>query len=184
MSIDQGRDGDSNEMVVSKSSQANAPRRCSLADCASVSLLADNRLTKTRHLRTTANGSRKDQPTKPSIEFLRKKRLRRNRKKKEALRKMSKRERREKFKNRAACMLSKQTQTLEQELLKVKQDHEYEKRLSAFSWKKYKNEKAKKLKLYRYYFLNVNTYSIYSILYIYIYEVLVNEVLTVASIYY
>ena len=129
-------------------SQANASHahECLLADRARGLPLADNRLSQEQRVQgdqlisneavlTTKNKGKR------SIAAVRKKRLKRNKIKKE---------RNQRIKKRANDTLHHTVQTLTAEVMKLNEEQQKEKKLTTIYFNKYKVEEKKKIKLYRY----------------------------------
>lgn len=149
---------DAEGLTVSRFSQVDAPQRCLSAYRASDTALADGRVFQKRqsegkvdgivacssgHLRCVGEEASGRRATR-SIEALRRKRLRRNKKKREALKMMTKSERKAKYSSRAK-------KEVEDKLL-AKSDQRHSKlKEQAKEYKlRYEKEKKKKLKTYRY----------------------------------
>jgi len=116
---------------VSGLGQVDAPKRCLSTDRASAQSFADDRPCQTQQPNDDS------EKTTRSIEKIRQKRLRRNKKKREQLKKLP----RKKF-----------AKDLRDQLHKAQKEHRKEKRLSAFCWTRLKEvEKINtSLRLYRY----------------------------------
>jgi hypothetical protein len=154
--------------AVSRFSQADAPRRCLSAYRASEIPLADGRLFQKRQSEGKADSvvacSSREQDivvdidveasdrASRSLESLRRKRLRRNKKKREAIKMMSKSER----KTRYSCRAKKQVEA--EILAKTEKRHSELKDRCIEYQTRYEKEKGKKLKSYRYLVFHILIY--------------------------
>ena len=150
--------------AVSRFSQADAPRRCLSAYRASEIPLADGRLFQKRQSEGKADSvvacssreqdivvDRSDRASR-SLESLRRKRLRRNKKKREAIKMMSKSERKTSY----SCRAKKQVEA--EILAKTEKRHSELKDRCIEYQTRYEKEKGKKLKSYRYLVFHILIY--------------------------
>lgn len=130
--------------------QAVTPNiRCSSSDCVSKhKLLADSRQNETLEVSLKTSYLEKERTKGKStrrLEHLRKKRLRRNWKKRQAIRKLSKPETNEKHSQK----LKAEIDSLKREFSNLMESNRKDKSLLAFSWKSWQEEKKKKTKIAR-----------------------------------
>ncbi|XP_031552033.1 serine/threonine-protein kinase STY13-like [Actinia tenebrosa] len=126
-------------VAVSRHGQVNAPQRCLLTERASVISLADDRSCQ-KQFPAYAKILTKQKKSR-GLEQLRKKRIRRNLNKRAKLRNMTRKERNE--------IYSKQCNDLRDQLRATQEEHKKETRLSAFCWRRWKEERQTSLRLYR-----------------------------------
>ncbi|KXJ24321.1 putative L-type lectin-domain containing receptor kinase S.5 [Exaiptasia diaphana] len=129
--------------VVSRISQVDAPHAgCLSTDCANAQAFADNRPIQTQQGCSPTISTKK--PSNRSIESLRQKRLRRNSKKRMEMKSHTRSEKR-----KLTREARKQNEELKGQLSKAQADHRKEKRLAAFCWTRWKEERESTLRKYR-----------------------------------
>lgn len=93
-----------------------------------------------------------NRPTKrkKNITLIRKKRLKRNRMKKEERKRLSKRERRHKIKEKLALDFNERINDLENKLSSAETLYKQERRISAYCWRKWKEENRLTIQTHRF----------------------------------
>ena len=146
------------------SSQVNAPELgCLLTDRANGFSFADNRLSREERPKSKVNDKQTNTTMttivasgsvykQQRIESLRTKRRRRNKKKRQYYKKLSKQERKDVHAGLTLCNNHNATiiEGLKTDLHNLSGLYEKERKLSGHCWKRYKEEKEKKLKVYRF----------------------------------